>query len=95
MEREMDDSKLADDLKAARALIDTPEKMEAMRPEPLFEAMHQACDTERQFWDGREALLNVSGARSLQATKGWAHSDVMSLFDRAIAAALPKPEAHT
>lgn len=78
---------LRDDLIAARALIDTPEKAQSKEPAPLFEAAHEACETEARFWAVRNALLSASNARSLQSVTDWPHADILALFDRAIAKA--------
>lgn len=77
-----------DDLIAARALIDTPEKFAAIGNDPsaLFEALHDVCPTEARFWSARETLLAVSNVRTLGSTANWPHADIMALFDRAIAA---------
>ncbi len=78
-----------DDLIAAKALMDTPEKMALMvqDPSPLFDALHETCPTEVRFWEAREALMNAANVRSLGATRSWPHDRLMSALDRAIEAA--------
>lgn len=91
---------LANDLRAARALIDTPEKWgkgSGLEPpdEPKFCALSAAHKANRGNWD---AVGDALQAALPDDWKGWfifdfndhpdtTHADMMALFDRAIAAA--------
>lgn len=84
---------LADDLRAAKALIDTPEKW---AEDTLQNAVLQAIDLNPARWTAaRVALLAaIPGHPSLVAFNydpATTHADIMALFDRAIAAAEAKP----
>lgn len=67
-----------DNLIAARALIDTPEKFEAMGLS-WSRAIYEATNG----WDG---YYEAERAVSLQGVRGTGHSSIMYRFDRAIAA---------
>lgn len=80
-------TQLADDLRAARALIDTPEKYEAIG---IVDALLDASKTLGDFNAQRTALLGCIEGRRDNLTM-WAatvsHADIMALFQRAIEAA--------
>ena len=77
-------SQLVDDLKAARALIDTPEKFKAVGS--VRSAVDDVCGGEaKRETAAFVAILNVPGTG-----RPWVHhAEVMDRIDRAIAAASP------
>lgn len=96
-------SQLADDLRAAKALIDTPEKLAKGEYEDssgrlcaigaLNKVMGKPVDCPFTP-SGIEAALNAAAARtsgrgalSFNDDPATTHADIMALFDRAIAAA--------
>lgn len=70
---------LADDLRAAKALIDTPEKFEAMGMS-YSAAIYEAVPDFRGFARATAALDRIR-------VRDTGHSYLMDRFDRAIAAA--------
>lgn len=83
---------LVNDLKAAKALIDTEEKFEAMEFGVLDAlaavSLQEATIAELPRYEAmRSALLNAAGLGNLPTINRLPHADIMSLFDRAIAAA--------
>lgn len=88
---------LADDLRAARALIDTPEKWGKAKGSGL--CVLQACNRATGF-DPKAAMnaleheLGVDGLRKViqwNDDPATIHADIMALFDRAIATAETSP----
>ena len=80
---------LKDDLIAAKALIDTPEKWEDCT---LQNAVLQSIDLDPDRWlAARHALLQClpghPGLVTFQYDPDTTHADIMSLFDAAINAA--------
>lgn len=93
---------LRDDLIAARALIDTPEKWgKGWGTERRGrECAATACVTIIPYGNGLSAMLDALRAQSPMPGEVWnynddpstTHADIMALFDRAIQAATPEPE---
>lgn len=75
--------KLADDLRAARALIDTPEKRATVQGVVI--AIGMAVD------DAKDRAACVRAIRAVGVTGGEPHALLMALFDRAIANAERQP----
>lgn len=71
---------LAIDLRAARALIDTPEKFEAMNKSSSA-AFYEACPTWQRFFAADQALSRIR-----LRCRG-THKCLLARFDRAIEAA--------
>lgn len=76
---------LVNDLKAAKALIDTEGKFSVM-PFGVLSALMDVTpdDDEARFEAAQDAMLEFG---SLNDINRLPHADIMSLFDRAIAAA--------
>lgn len=86
---------LRDDLIAARALIDTPEKCATVRNPSamsLTMAMNRVAKTDDQ-WIALSRAVQDQVPGQLYVDWSWNsstdHADIMALFDRAIAAAEP------
>lgn len=71
-----------ENLIAARALIDTPEKWEAMG-----KSWSRAIYTATSGWEG---YYEAECAVSAQQVRGIGHASIMNRFDRAIAAQEPR-----
>lgn len=74
---------LHDDLVAAKALIDTPEKFAAMGKSHSA-AIYEATQNWRGYVEADQAL-------SQHRVRGFGHASIMDTFDRAIAAASVSP----
>lgn len=70
---------LSADLRAAKALIDTPEKFNAMG-KSYSAALFWACAEWRRFMEAEQALAAIR-------LRGHGHRSLMDRFDRAIAEA--------
>lgn len=75
---------LKDDLIAAKALIDTPEKYSEMRT--ITAALGEVARDDDTFIEMRTLLRKINGGL-LIGSRLDAHRNVMALFDRAIEAA--------
>lgn len=89
---------LKDDLIAARALIDSPEKWGKGSPRPFgclcaMDALSRGVDLQPSRFVAARAALTASlkrGAKHVAQFNDWpstTHADIMALFDRAIDAA--------